>query len=76
MQLIIFLVILSLLYFLYRYYFRPKAEMKRYQKILKNQGYKIYMHDFAFMNISSIEANEIGLKLHRDVHHLSKTVYP
>ncbi len=40
----------------YKYYFNPKAEMKRYAALLRSLGYTVYEYPFAFMKYGFTEA--------------------
>ncbi len=72
---IVLLVFIIVVYYMNKYYFKPKSLMKSYARIFKESGYTVYMHELAFMNLSTIFAYEKGLQLHQDVLHLQKTVY-
>ena len=67
---------LCLLYVFYFYYLKPRAEIKRYTKIFRALGYKVYEQEFSFLNISIINYCEKGLRDHRDVLYIKRTVYP
>ncbi len=73
---IILLILLIGLYYLTRYYLKPRAEIKRYKNLLQKLGYKIYEQQFAFMSFSFITDNEKGIRANQDVLHIEKTVYP
>lgn len=45
-------LLLASLYFFYRYYFKPRAEIKRYVKIFKSLGYSVYEQQFSFFGVS------------------------
>jgi hypothetical protein len=40
----------------YKYYFKPKAEIKRYAALFKSLGYIVYEYPFSFMGISFADA--------------------
>ena len=75
MLLIILSGIFIVVYYINKYYFKPKSLMKSYFQIFQNNGYKVYMHELAFMNLSTILTYEKGLQMYQDVLYLQKTVY-
>lgn len=58
--------LLGLLYFFNRYYFKPRAEIKRYVSIFKALGYSVYQHKFSFLGVSFGDDWKKGESLHRD----------
>lgn len=63
---ILLTVFLAVLYFFYRYYFKPKAEIKRYVQIFKSLGYSVYEQKFSFFGVSvGIDWNN-GENVHKD----------
>jgi hypothetical protein len=52
MYILLFIIILISLYTFYRYYYKPKAEIKRYIAIFQELGYKVYEMPFTFLGMS------------------------
>ncbi len=63
------IIILSI-FVAYKYYFKPKAEIKRYVTLFKSLGYSVYEYPFSFMGLAFTEAEDKGVKLHRDSQYL------
>lgn len=59
----------------YKYYLKPKAEIKRYADTLRGLGYRVYVYPFSFMGLSFAEAEAEGVRLHKDAQYLEKTVF-
>lgn len=55
-QIITLLILLLVLFVFYRYYLRPKQEIKRYKAIFEKLGYKVLVHDFAFLGLSNVNS--------------------
>lgn len=72
----VLVALLLLLYVLYAYYLKPKAEIKRYKTIFKDLGYTVYEMEFAFFGISFLNDWLKGIKNHKDALHIESTVYP
>ena len=63
---IVLALLLAVLYFFYRYYFQPKAEIKRYVKLFKSLGYSVYEQQFSFFGVSVGTDWDNGEKIHKD----------
>lgn len=59
-------ILLLSLYVFYRYYVRPKQEIKRYKAIFEQLGYKVFEQDFAFLGLSMVNYWKRATKLHKD----------
>jgi hypothetical protein len=59
----------------YKYYFKPKAEIKRYVRVFKSLGYTVYEQPFQFFGLSVVFDYERGKKLHKDAMYYERTVY-
>jgi hypothetical protein len=51
------------MYVFYRFYYKPRAEIKKYKHILQKLGYKVYEQEFAFFGISFMNENNIRVVL-------------
>lgn len=63
---ILLIILLAVLYFFYRYYFKPKAEIKRYVKVFQSLGYSVYQQKFSFFGVSFGNIWSNSEKLHKD----------
>lgn len=72
---ILLALILAVLYFFYRYYFKPKAEIRHYVKLFKSLGYSVYEQQFNFFGVSVGTDWENGEKNHKDALYTEKNVY-
>jgi hypothetical protein len=52
-----FIAFLICMYVFYRFYYKPRAEIKKYKHILQKLGYKVYEQEFAFFGISFMNEN-------------------
>ena len=72
---IVLAIFLVVAFVFYRFYYVPKAEIKRYKTILQNLGYKVYEQPFSFLGISFIEDYDRGKRDHKDAEYFERTVY-
>jgi hypothetical protein len=72
-----FILILLILVLLvgYKYYYQPKAEIRRYMKIFKDLGYSVYEQSFQIFGMSFLNDYERGKKLYNDAQYYERTVY-
>jgi hypothetical protein len=59
----------------YKYYFKPRAEIKRYIQVFKSLGYTVYEQPFQLLGISYVSDYERGIKLHKDAMYHERAVY-
>jgi hypothetical protein len=42
----------------YKYYYRPKAEIKRYVSLIRSLGYTAYVYPFSFLGLAIVDSLE------------------
>lgn len=75
LAIILLTILLAVAYFFYRYYFKPKADIKRYVKIFQSLGYSVYQQKFSFLGVSFGNIWSSSEKLYRDALYIEKNVY-
>ncbi len=64
------IAIITIVYAFYRYYYKPKSEIKRYKALFQKLGYQVYEQTFAFLSFSFAVDYEKGIRTYRDSRYI------
>ena len=63
---------LLVLFIVFTFYWKPKAELNRMTKQYTDLGYNVYTHPFSFWSPTFLKVEEKGIEEYRDSKHIEK----